>query len=133
MELWTGLVGLVADPACKHFKRFGNGKGAHVNVVAWAESAEHFEQRVTEIAKNSSTALLLSWSRSNCLKRLYCAKAARMNSSRCEPQPNGNPMTWYSDLFTSGPKMMLIDVTGLLEKEPQSFRQGELLKWYPEA
>jgi hypothetical protein len=51
MELWTGLVCVVADPTCKHFKRFGNGKGAYVNVVAWAESAKHFEERVTEIAK----------------------------------------------------------------------------------
>lgn len=51
MELWTGLVCLVADPACKNFKRFGDGKGAYVNVVAWADSAEHFERRVTAIAR----------------------------------------------------------------------------------
>lgn len=50
MELWTGLVCLVADPACKNFRRFGDGKGAYVNVVAWAESAKHFEQRATTIA-----------------------------------------------------------------------------------
>lgn len=50
MELWTGLVCLVANPACKHFKRFGDGKGAYVNVVAWAESAKHFERRVATIA-----------------------------------------------------------------------------------
>ena len=50
MEIWTGLFCVVADPACKHFKRFGDGKGAYVNVVAWAESGEHFEQRVTTIA-----------------------------------------------------------------------------------
>ena len=51
MELWTGLVCLVPNPACKNFRRFGDGKGAYVNVVAWAESAKHFEERVTEIAK----------------------------------------------------------------------------------
>jgi hypothetical protein len=51
MELWTGLVCLVADPACKDFKLFGDGRGAYVNVVAWAESAKHFEQRVTAIAR----------------------------------------------------------------------------------
>lgn len=51
MELWTGLVCLVPDPACKNFKRFGEGNGAYVNVVAWAESAKHFERRVTDIAK----------------------------------------------------------------------------------
>jgi hypothetical protein len=50
MELWTGLACLVADPACKNFKRFGDGKGAYVNVVAWADSAKHFENRVTAIA-----------------------------------------------------------------------------------
>jgi hypothetical protein len=51
MELWTGLVCLVANPACLHFKRFGDGKGAYVNVVALAESAKHFEERVTAIAE----------------------------------------------------------------------------------
>jgi hypothetical protein len=51
MELWTGLVCLVPDPACRDFKRFGDGNGAYVNVVAWAESAKHFERRVTDIAK----------------------------------------------------------------------------------
>jgi hypothetical protein len=49
MELWTGLVCVVLDPACKNFKRFGDGKGAYVNVVAWAKSAKHFEQRVTAL------------------------------------------------------------------------------------
>ena len=52
MELWTGLVCLVADPACRDFKRFGDGRGAYVNVVAWAESAKHFEQRVAAIAQD---------------------------------------------------------------------------------
>ncbi|HMI53341.1 MAG TPA: hypothetical protein VK525_17640 [Candidatus Saccharimonadales bacterium] len=51
MELWTGLVCLVADPACNDFKRVANGRGAYVNVVAWAESAKHFEQRVAAIAQ----------------------------------------------------------------------------------
>jgi hypothetical protein len=39
MELWTGFVCLVVDPACKTFKPFGKGKDAYLNVVAWAESA----------------------------------------------------------------------------------------------
>lgn len=50
MELWTGLACLVANPSCTNFKRFGDGKGSYVNVVAWAQSAEDFEQRVTAIA-----------------------------------------------------------------------------------
>ena len=52
MELWTGLACLVADPACKNFRRFGEGKGAYVNVVAWAESSEDFERGVTAIARH---------------------------------------------------------------------------------
>ena len=51
MELWTGLVSLVANPACKNFRRFGDGKGAYVNVVAWAESAKHFEGRMATAAE----------------------------------------------------------------------------------
>ena len=41
MELWTGLVCLVVDPACQNFKRFDDGKGANVYVVAWAEFQVH--------------------------------------------------------------------------------------------
>ena len=58
MELWTGLVCLVPDPACRDFKRFGDGNGAYVNVVAWAESAKHFERRVTDIAKEQSNCIV---------------------------------------------------------------------------
>lgn len=36
---WTGFVCLLVDPACKPFKRFGEGKDAYLNFVAWAESA----------------------------------------------------------------------------------------------
>ena len=59
MELWTGLVCLVADPAWKNFKRFGDGKGAYVNVVAWAESAKHFEDRVASIANRDLDCIAL--------------------------------------------------------------------------
>src|ERR1700730_6751482 len=59
MELWTGLVCLVADPACQNFKRFGDGKGAYVNVVAWAESSKHFEDRVAVIAKRDLDCIAL--------------------------------------------------------------------------
>ena len=52
MELWTGLACLVPDPKCKNFKRFGDGKGAYVHVVAWAESHGHFENRIREIASD---------------------------------------------------------------------------------
>ena len=50
MELWTGLAALKGDPKCKHFRRFGNGKGAYVNVVAWAESEQHFADRIKNCA-----------------------------------------------------------------------------------
>jgi hypothetical protein len=52
MELWTGLAALKRDPKCKNFRRFGTGKGAYVNVVAWADSREHFADRVRESAAN---------------------------------------------------------------------------------
>ncbi len=46
MDLWTGLACLKANPKVKGFRRFGNGKGAFVNVVAWVESQEEFQERV---------------------------------------------------------------------------------------
>src|ERR1051326_2335759 len=50
MELWTGVACLVVDPNCKNFRRFGDdGKGAYVNVVAWASCEEEFKQRVEKI------------------------------------------------------------------------------------
>jgi hypothetical protein len=51
MELWTGLACLVADPNCKEFRRFGDdGKGAYVNVVAWADSEEGFVDHIKQVA-----------------------------------------------------------------------------------
>ena len=31
----------------KSFRRFGRGKGAYVNVIAWAKSATHFKEKVS--------------------------------------------------------------------------------------
>ena len=59
MKLWTGLSCLVANPTCKDFKRFGDGKGAYVNVVAWAESAKDFGGRVTAIAEQQLDCIVL--------------------------------------------------------------------------
>jgi hypothetical protein len=59
MDLWTGIACLVADPECKEFRRFGDdGKGAYVNVVAWAASREHFSERVKETAASLDCILL---------------------------------------------------------------------------
>lgn len=59
MELWTGLACLVADPSCKEFRRFGDdGKGAYVNVVAWADSAQHFAERVRQISASQLDCIL---------------------------------------------------------------------------
>jgi hypothetical protein len=52
MELWIGLAALKGDPKCKNFRRFGKGKGAWVNIAAWAESREDFEQKVRSSASN---------------------------------------------------------------------------------
>ena len=46
MDLWTGLACLKANPKVKGFRRFGDGKGAYVNVVACVESQAAFEERV---------------------------------------------------------------------------------------
>jgi hypothetical protein len=49
MDLWTGIACLVADPNCKEFRRFGDdGKGAYVNIVAWASSELEFADRVKQ-------------------------------------------------------------------------------------
>jgi hypothetical protein len=59
MELWTGVACLVADPSCKDFRRFGDhGKGAYVNIVAWASSEEQFRQRVQKITPELDCILL---------------------------------------------------------------------------
>jgi hypothetical protein len=58
MELWTGLAALKRDPKCKNFRRFGKGKGAYVNVVAWAESSKEFEQKVRNIAQRDLDCIL---------------------------------------------------------------------------
>jgi hypothetical protein len=59
MELWTGVACLIADPNCKDFSRFGDdGKGAYVNIVAWASSEEEFRQRVEKIAPKLDCILL---------------------------------------------------------------------------
>jgi hypothetical protein len=54
MELWTGIACLVADPNCKDFRRFGDdGKGAYVNIVAWASSGKEFRSRVEKIVQQN--------------------------------------------------------------------------------
>jgi hypothetical protein len=46
MDIWTGVACLRANPKVKGFRRFGEGKGAYVNVVACVESREAFQERV---------------------------------------------------------------------------------------
>jgi hypothetical protein len=45
-NIWSGLACLKANPKVKKFRRFGKGKGAYVNVVAWANSQAEFEEKV---------------------------------------------------------------------------------------
>jgi hypothetical protein len=45
-EVWCGLACLKANPKVKNFRRFGKGRGAWVNVAAWAESRAAFEEKV---------------------------------------------------------------------------------------
>jgi hypothetical protein len=57
--MWTGIACLVADRSCKDFKRFGEeGKGAYVNIVAWAESAKQFADRVKRSSHEIDCVLL---------------------------------------------------------------------------
>ena len=92
MEIWTGLVCLVADPACKNFKRFGDGKGAYVNVVAWAKSANHFERRVTAMAKEQLDCIVLEMEQvellDSALQREECPDEFFTMRTTAERQPN---------------------------------------------
>ncbi len=45
-DIWSGLACLKANPKVRNFRRFGKGKGAYVNVVAWAQSRSAFEEKV---------------------------------------------------------------------------------------
>lgn len=45
-DIWVGLACLKANRKVKNFRRFGKGKGAYVNVAAWAESKAGFEEKV---------------------------------------------------------------------------------------
>ncbi|HTS34611.1 MAG TPA: hypothetical protein VMH04_03005 [Candidatus Solibacter sp.] len=44
--IWVGLACLKANPKVKNFRRFGDGKGAYVNIAAWAPSRAAFEKKV---------------------------------------------------------------------------------------
>jgi hypothetical protein len=58
MDLWTGLACLKANPKVKGFRRFGEGKGAYVNVVACVESQAAFEERVKRHAEGLDCILI---------------------------------------------------------------------------
>lgn len=59
MEIWTCIACLVADPKCEGFRRFGDdGKGAYVNIVAWAATEAEFIQRVELIVPTLDCILL---------------------------------------------------------------------------
>jgi hypothetical protein len=49
-DLWTGLACLKPQPNAKSFRLF-RGKGAYVNVVAWAESQGAFEGKIKRHAE----------------------------------------------------------------------------------
>ena len=105
MEIWTGLVCLVADPACKNFKRFGDGKGAYVNVVAWVDSGEHFERRVAVIAKEQLDCIVREGEKvellESTLQREGCPDEFFTMRTTAERQPNdvvfGDFHVWAQD------------------------------------
>jgi len=108
MDLWTGLACLVPDPACKNFRRFGDGKGAYVNVVAWAESAKHSERRVTASAKEQLDFIVREMEGWSYWNRLYNARDARTSCSPCERQQKDSRMMWCSGVFMFGHKTIWI-------------------------
>jgi hypothetical protein len=57
-NIWFGLACLKANPKAKNFRRFGRGKGAYVNVVAWAGSKAAFEEKVQRHAEGLDCALI---------------------------------------------------------------------------
>lgn len=57
-NIWTGVACLKADPKVKNFRRFGKGKGAYVNVVAWAKSQSEFEEKVNRHTKGLDCVLV---------------------------------------------------------------------------
>jgi hypothetical protein len=106
MEFWTGLVCLIPDPACKNFKRFGDGKGAYVNVVAWAESAKHFERRVTAIAKEQLDCIVREMEKVELLESTLQREGCPDEFSPCERLRKDSRMTWCSGSFMFGGKTM---------------------------
>ena len=50
-DIWAGIACLKASPNAKNFRRFGVGKGAYVNVVAWATSQAAFAEKVKRHAQ----------------------------------------------------------------------------------
>src|SRR5450631_1457489 len=57
-DIWTGLACLKANPKVKNFRRFGKGKGAYVNIAAWAESKTAFEEKVRRHTKEMDCILV---------------------------------------------------------------------------
>jgi hypothetical protein len=45
-KIWTGLAGLKANPRGKNLQSLVKGKGAYVNVVAWADSRDAFVEKI---------------------------------------------------------------------------------------
>jgi hypothetical protein len=109
MKLLTGLLRLVPDPACKDFRRFGDGKGAYVNVVAWAESAELFEQRVTAIAQEQLDCIVREMEKvellESTLQREGCPDEFFTMRTTAERQPDDVVF----GVFMAGRKMMRIE------------------------
>jgi hypothetical protein len=105
MEFWTGLVCLVPDPACKPFGRFGDGKGAYVSVVAWAQSGQHFERRVSAIAKKQLDCIVREMEKvellESTLKREGCPDEFFTMRTTAERQPDdvvfGSFHVWSQD------------------------------------
>jgi len=96
-------------PLASTVKRFGDGKGAYVNVVAWAESAKHFEGRVTAIAAEQLDCIVREMEQVELFEAALQREGCPDEYPQCERQPKDSGMTWYSGLSTSGLKTTRIE------------------------
>jgi hypothetical protein len=79
-----------------------------VNVVALAESAKHFEDRVTAIAREQLDCIVGELEQVKLLETALQRDDCSDEFSQCEGQPMSSPVTCCSELFTSGFERMSI-------------------------
>jgi hypothetical protein len=109
--IWFGLACLKANPNAKNFRRFGEGKGAYVNVVGWAESKSSFEQKVKRHAEGMDC-ILVELEKVNLWNRGWSPQIFLTNSSPCERRRIDNLPIRCLARFTFGIGKIQTETTG---------------------